>query len=48
MRDELRTEFEWEMSGVPDKDILLAPIDLTSLAAPELTRRVSEVIAKRA
>lgn len=22
-------EFEWEMSGVPEKDILVAPLDLT-------------------
>jgi len=27
-RDQLSMEIEWEMSGVPDKDILLAPIDL--------------------
>lgn len=35
-------------SGAQKAIVLAAPIDLTSLAAPELTRRVSEVIAKRA
>lgn len=28
-------EMEWEMSGVPDRDILLAPIDLTRWASGE-------------
>jgi len=34
-KDNLNLEMDWEMSGVPDKDILLAPIDLTRWASGE-------------
>ena len=34
-KDNLNLEMDWEMSGVPDKDILLAPINLTQWSSRE-------------
>jgi hypothetical protein len=34
-KDGQNLEIEWEMSGVPEKDILLAPIDLARWASGE-------------
>ena len=34
-KDSLKLEMDWEMSGVPDVDLLLAPIELTRWATGE-------------
>jgi len=35
-------EVDWEMSGVPDKDILLAPMDLTHWASGEAVAKAEQ------
>ena len=34
-KDDLKLEMDWEMSGIPDMDLLLAPIDLTRWTSGE-------------